>query len=95
LSSFAETRLKSLGNQSITESFRAIYDATVQKAGTMRATATGDITYYQSLESQKQAISGVNLDEETINLLTYQRSYQASARYVTVINEMLDTLLRM
>jgi len=95
LAGMPETSLKSLGNQSITQYYRSIYDATTQKAGTLRAIAAGDATYYASLESQKQSISGVNLDEETINLLTYQRAYQASARYVTVINEMLYSLLNM
>ena len=95
LASMPEMPLKSLNNLSITQYYRSIYDATTQKAGTVRAMAAGDATYYASLEAQKQSISGVNLDEETINLLTFQRSYQASARYVTVINEMLDSLLNM
>jgi len=95
LAGMPESSLKSLNNQSITQYYRAMYDAATQKAGTARAMAAGDATYYASLESQKQSISGVNLDEETINLLTYQRSYQASARYVTVINEMLYSLLNM
>jgi flagellar hook-associated protein 1 FlgK len=95
LAGMPETPLKSLNNQSITQYYRSIYDATTQKAGTVRAMAAGDATYYASLETQKQSISGVNLDEETINLLTFQRAYQASARYVTVINEMLYSLLNM
>ena len=95
LADMPEMSIKSLGNLSITQYFQNIYDTTTQKAGTVRAVASADATYYASLESQKQSISGVNLDEETINLLTYQRSYQASARYVTVINEMLQSLLNM
>jgi flagellar hook-associated protein 1 FlgK len=95
LASMPEVPLNSLNNLSITQYYRSIYDATTQKAGTIRAMAAGDATYYASLEAQKQSISGVNLDEETINLLTFQRSYQASARYVTVINEMLYSLLNM
>ena len=95
LAGMPEMQLKSLNNLSITQYYRAIFDANTQKAGTIRALATGDATYHASLEAQKQSISGVNLDEETINLLTYQRSYQASARYVTVINEMLESLLNM
>jgi len=47
-----------------------------------------------NLRSQQSAVSGVNADEETINLLQYQRAYQASARYLTVVDEMMQTLLR-
>jgi flagellar hook-associated protein 1 FlgK len=40
-----------------------------------------------------QADSGVNLDEEMTNLLQYQRAYQAAARVVTTVDEILDTLV--
>jgi flagellar hook-associated protein 1 FlgK len=40
-----------------------------------------------------QADSGVNLDEEMTNLLQFQRASQASARVVTTIDEILDTLV--
>ena len=37
--------------------------------------------------------SGVNLDEEMTTLLQFQRSYQASARVVTTVDSILDTLI--
>ncbi len=37
--------------------------------------------------------SGVSIDEESINLLNYQRQYQGAARYISVIDEMTQTLL--
>ena len=40
-----------------------------------------------------QADAGVNLDEEMTNMLQYQRAYQAAARVVTTVDEMLDTLV--
>lgn len=39
--------------------------------------------------------SGVSLDEEAANLMRYQRSYEASARYFTTIVDTLDTLMAM
>ncbi|MDR1494180.1 MAG: flagellar hook-associated protein FlgK [Planctomycetaceae bacterium] len=95
LANMPEKSLQSLNNQSIALYFRNIYDSAVQKAGTIKAMAAGDAAYYAALESQKQAISGVNIDEETLLLLTFQRAYQASARYVTTINDMLEVLLTM
>ena len=47
----------------------------------------------ESLYSQVQAVSGVSLDEESINLLTFQRQFQAAARFITVIDETLQVLL--
>lgn len=47
------------------------------------------------LESQERAISGVNLDEEAMNLIAAQTQYEAAARYVSALQEALDTLLAM
>ncbi|MDQ6996821.1 MAG: flagellar basal body rod C-terminal domain-containing protein, partial [Mariprofundus sp.] len=47
----------------------------------------------QSLQNQRQAISGVNVDEELISMIKFQRAYQASAKIITTSNQMLDSLL--
>jgi flagellar hook-associated protein 1 len=46
------------------------------------------------LNSQRESISGVSLDEEMINLIKFQQAYAASARMVTVVEEMFDVLIR-
>jgi len=46
-----------------------------------------------ALQAQHESISGVNLDEEAVKLVTFQRSYQSAAQYLSVINDMLQTLL--
>lgn len=51
------------------------------------------VEFVRSLQSQAAEIEGVNVDEEMANLVTYQNAYAASARVVTTITEMFDTLL--
>ena len=46
-----------------------------------------------STELSREALSGVNLDEEGISMLTYSKSYNAAARLMTTLDEMLDTLI--
>jgi flagellar hook-associated protein 1 len=46
-----------------------------------------------AVSNQRQAVSGVSLDEEMTNLISFQRGYQASARALNVMNEVLDTLI--
>jgi flagellar hook-associated protein 1 FlgK len=46
-----------------------------------------------SLLNERQRISGVNLDEETINLISHQRAYQAAAKLIAVADSMIETLL--
>jgi flagellar hook-associated protein 1 FlgK len=45
------------------------------------------------LESLRQSISGVNIDEEVTNLNASQHAYNAAARVISTIDEMLDTLI--
>jgi flagellar hook-associated protein 1 FlgK len=47
----------------------------------------------QQLQNQRDSVSGVNIDEEAVNLIQYQRSFQASARFTGVIDELLNTLI--
>lgn len=47
----------------------------------------------ENLDAQRQALSGVSIDEESINLLNYQRQYQGAARFISVVDEMTQELL--
>jgi flagellar hook-associated protein 1 FlgK len=46
-----------------------------------------------AVENRRQSVSGVSLDEEMSNLVRFQRSYQASARAMSTLDEMLDVLI--
>ena len=43
--------------------------------------------------AQRESNSGVQRDEETANMLVYQKAYQASARIMSVMDNLLDTLI--
>jgi flagellar hook-associated protein 1 FlgK len=45
------------------------------------------------VDASRDAESGVNLDEEMTNLLTYQRGYEAASRVLTTVDSMLDQLI--
>jgi flagellar hook-associated protein 1 FlgK len=47
----------------------------------------------EAADDAVNADSGVNLDEEMTGMLMFQRAYQASARVITTVDEMLDTLV--
>ncbi len=46
-----------------------------------------------NLFAARESISGVNMDEEGINLMAFQKSYNAAARYFTVLDEAVDTII--
>jgi len=47
----------------------------------------------QLLDRRRQSTSGVSLDEEAVNLVRFQRAYEAAARLITANDEMLDKLI--
>ena len=73
------------------------YDALVAQVGSDVKSATNSQTNAQSLvnavQSQRQSVSGVSIDEEMSSLLTFQRGYQAAARALTTMDSVLDTLI--
>jgi flagellar hook-associated protein 1 FlgK len=46
-----------------------------------------------AVADQRQSVSGVSLDEEMTNLISFQRGYQASARTLTAMDSMLEQLI--
>ena len=48
-----------------------------------------------SLTQQRDAISGVNVDEELISMMKFQRAYEASAKVISTSNQMMDSLMGM
>jgi len=69
-----------------------VSDVGVQVA-TWRSTQKADIAVMTNLKSQKDSISGVNLDEEAANLLKYQQLYTASTKVLQTGNQMFNALL--
>ncbi len=49
-------------------------------------------TLFKNISNEYYSLSGVNIDDELINLEKYQRGYQANAKVITTINKMLDSL---
>ncbi|WP_053365294.1 flagellar hook-associated protein FlgK [Bacillus sp. FJAT-27245] len=47
----------------------------------------------QQVENQRQSVSGVSIDEELTNMVRFQQAYNAAARYVSAVNEMLNVLI--
>jgi flagellar hook-associated protein 1 FlgK len=95
MSKLQSKTLSDLQNRSIV----GAWTDTVQGVGVATAaakTAAGAAgAVRESLDAQRSSISGVSLDEESLNLLNYQRQYQAGARLIDVSNQLLQTLMQL
>lgn len=45
------------------------------------------------LTLRKESVSGVSIDEEVTNMIKFQKTYEANAKVIQVLSEMLDTLI--
>jgi flagellar hook-associated protein 1 len=71
--------------------------ALVYRVGTDASTATSNQAsrsdVLKQLQSLRDQVSGVSLDEEGANLIKFQRAYEANARYFSAVQASIDTLL--
>ena len=61
--------------------------ASVQRLATTQQTLTTQV------DRSREQLAGVNLDEETVNMLAAQHAYEAAARVMTTLDSVLDTLI--
>jgi flagellar hook-associated protein 1 FlgK len=95
------TQMLSLQNQAIiggstpTDAFSSLtfeIGNTVSQANS-NATAIGNIL--TQLQNQQGSVQGVSLDEESSNLLLYQRSYEAAAKVISTVDTLMGNILDM
>ncbi len=79
--------------------FGNFYGATVAQIGTALSDANAQVANQQTvsdmLATQRGAVSGVNIDEEMTNLISFQRAYTASAELLKTVDQMIQVTLAM
>ncbi|HVP10118.1 MAG TPA: flagellar hook-associated protein FlgK [Phycisphaerae bacterium] len=93
LASLQDQAVSSLGGASLNEYYTATVSTLAVSVSGANSAADASSTIFDSLTAQRESISGVNLDEETVSLISYQRAFEGAARYMTVVDDMLQTLL--
>ena len=73
------------------------YTTLVSQIGSDKQYASNTAQSYQlllnQLQTQKQSYSGVSVDEEMSNVLQYQKAYEASAKMMSIANQMIEDLI--
>jgi flagellar hook-associated protein 1 FlgK len=94
LSALRDSRVMASGTATLTEAWGQLVftvgrdsAAASQEADTQEAIVT-------QLDVLRDQVSGISLDEEAMQMLKFQRAYEASARYFSAVNQTLDVLLQ-
>lgn len=88
---FANT---TIGNANTTFSdYLHSFEATLGNE-TKRTTRENDagVAMLNNLQNRRSEVSGVSIDEELLSLVKFQRAYQASARFISVISDLTNTI---
>ncbi|MCC5824500.1 MAG: flagellar hook-associated protein FlgK [Phycisphaerales bacterium] len=93
IGALAEQAISGLGGQTIGKFWSLHAQDVATQTSSARVNAEASMIVRESLEAQRASVSGVSIDEESMNLLTYQRQYQAAAQVVQITQSMFDTLL--
>jgi flagellar hook-associated protein 1 FlgK len=93
IASLREEPVRALGGSTLIDRWLSTVErnAVATNAASTRFEALTSVR--DSLEAQEAAYSGVSLDEESVNLITYQQQYQGAARFIAVTDELTDVLL--
>lgn len=95
LAQLGNARIAALGSQT----FGNAYGQTVAKLGQSLSSVSTQIDNQTNvdelLKRQRDSFSGVSLDEEMTDLIKFQKAFEASARLVSIVDEMLDTVIGM
>ena len=62
-------------------------------AATAASQSTSASAVKTQADAKRQGVEGVNIDEELINLTTYQQAYSANARMIQATKDLFDTLV--
>ena len=97
VSNLAQHSFSASGGDAIDGTVNGFFSRTVSGLGAKLAGVNTQLSDQQSVQDlvmqQRNSVTGVSMDEEMADLMKYQRAYEASARVVRTIDDLLDTII--
>jgi len=84
-----------IGNDTLVSYYGKIAATIGVEAARNRQAAQGYEDSLIQLQNMRDGIDGVSLEDEMINLMQYQRGFEASARFLSTVDEMMGTLMEL
>jgi flagellar hook-associated protein 1 FlgK len=81
------------GSETLNEFYAALIAGTGLRGESAQSENLNRDLIVENLVNLRKSISGVNIDEELVNLVKFQHGYAAAARFITKVDEMLDLLI--
>lgn len=84
---------KAMGDMSFGSFYNSFLSRIGSEGGSAKIMYNMKNTLVEQIDAQRQAVSGVSLDEELLNIVSLTKAYGAMSRYVNAIDEMLDKII--
>jgi flagellar hook-associated protein 1 FlgK len=81
------------GNETLSEAYGRMSSTVGIEAAQSRLALSGTEDALIQLENLREGIAGVSLEEEMINLIQYQAGFEASSKFLSIVDEMMASLL--
>jgi flagellar hook-associated protein 1 FlgK len=93
IASLESQPLAGLGGQSLKDNYQSLINQLGDNAAAAKQNAQATQVVQDTLTNQQQALSGVSMDEEAVNLVRQQRAFQAASRVVSAVDDMMKTII--
>ncbi len=93
LAKLADKKFASLNNQTLSGRYHGIVSQLGESLASITSRREDQQVVEKMLLNQRDSVSGVSIDEEMSDLMKFQKAFEASARLISTIDEMLDTVL--
>ncbi len=80
------------GTQTLTQGYNAIVGSVATQVQALTTQQTSQQALAQQLQTQQQEISGVDTNEELVQLMNYQQAFQTASEYIGTVNTTLQSL---
>lgn len=87
--------LTALDSYSIEDFYATVVGEVGFEGAAAESTVEAQDSLLANLQQQRDSISGVNIDEEMIDLLRFQQAFDAASRFVTIVNDLTQTLVNL
>lgn len=82
-----------LGGQSVQSAYDAMINGIASASSSAKNNAQATLDIRNTLESQRDALSGVSINDEAINLIQQQQAFMGASRLISTIDQMMQTLM--
>jgi flagellar hook-associated protein 1 FlgK len=95
LSKLGTQNVAGLGNKTFSGAFAAQVGSFGFSLANANSEAANQSAVASMLQNQRDSVSGVSIEEEMANLITFQQAYAASSKIITTVDQMLQTVINL